>query len=57
MNLGARLREITREDVRNAVEWARAIKREPDREILHLLSRQFILDGQEGIFDPVGMVA
>ena len=56
MNLGARLREITREDVRNAVEWARAIKREPDREILHLLSRQFILDGQEGIFDPVGMV-
>jgi cell division protein FtsA len=56
MNLGTRLREITREDVRNAVEWARAIKREPDREILHLLSRQFILDGQEGIFDPVGMV-
>ena len=28
----------------------------PDREILHLLPRQFILDNQPGIFDPVGMV-
>ena len=28
----------------------------PDREILHLLPRQFILDEQPGIFDPVGMV-
>jgi len=54
--LGARLREITREDVRNAVELTRAIERPSDREFLHLLPRQFILDGQEGIFDPVGMV-
>ena len=48
--LGNRMREITRDDVRTAVE------RPPDREILHLLPRQFILDGQPGIFDPVGMV-
>jgi cell division protein FtsA len=54
--LGARMREITREDVRYAVERARAIERPPDREILHLLPRQFILDDQPGIFDPVGMV-
>jgi cell division protein FtsA len=54
--LGSRLREITREDVRNAVELTRAIERPADREFLHLLPRQFILDGQEGIFDPVGMV-
>jgi cell division protein FtsA len=56
IDLGARLREITREDVRNAVERARAIQRPADREILHLLPRQFILDQQPGIFDPVGMV-
>ena len=54
--LGSRMREITREDVRTAVERARAVERPPDREILHLLPRQFILDGQPGIFDPVGMV-
>jgi cell division protein FtsA len=56
IDLGARMREITREDVRNAVERARSIERPADREILHLLPRQFILDDQPGIFDPVGMV-
>jgi cell division protein FtsA len=56
VELGSRLREIDKEDVRNAVERARAVERPADREILHLLPRQFILDGQPGIFDPVGMV-
>jgi cell division protein FtsA len=55
-DLGNRMREITREDVRYVVERARAIERPPDRDILHLLPRQFILDDQPGIFDPVGMV-
>jgi cell division protein FtsA len=54
--LGSRMREITREDVRTAVERARAVERPPDREILHLLPRQFIVDDQPGVFDPVGMV-
>jgi len=54
--LGNRMREIARDDVRTAVERARAIALPPDREILHLLPRQFILDEQAGIFDPVGMV-
>ncbi|MGA7339761.1 MAG: cell division protein FtsA [Terracidiphilus sp.] len=54
--LGSRMREITRDDVRTAVERARAVERPPDREILHLLPRQFILDEQPGIFDPVGMI-
>jgi cell division protein FtsA len=56
IELGGRMREIDREDVRSAVERARAVERPPDREILHLLPRQFILDDQPGIFDPVGMV-
>jgi cell division protein FtsA len=56
IELGNRMREITSEDVRAAVERARAVERPPDREILHLLPRQFILDDQPGIFDPVGMV-
>jgi len=56
IQLGRGMREITREDVRAAVDHARAIERPADREILHLLPRQFILDEQPGIFDPVGMV-
>src|SRR5579862_3832754 len=55
-DLGSRMREITREDVRTAVERARAVERPPDREILHLLPRQFIVDDQPGVFDPVGMI-
>ena len=54
-DLGNRKREIYSEDVRTAVERARVFERPPDREILHLLRRQFIVDGQPGIFDPLGM--
>ena len=54
--LGSRMREITAEDVRTAVECARTIERPADREFLHLLPRHFILDGQPGISDPVGMI-
>jgi cell division protein FtsA len=56
IELGGRMREIDNEDVLSAVTRARAVERPPDREILHLLRRQFILDDQPGIFDPVGMV-
>ena len=56
VQLARGMREITREDVRAAIDHARAVDRPPDREVLHLLPRQFILDEQAGIFDPVGMV-
>ncbi len=54
--LGSRMREITREDVRAAIDRARSISLPADREILHLLPQQFILDDQPGIYDPVGMI-
>jgi cell division protein FtsA len=56
VQLARGMREITREDVRAAIDHARTVERPPDREVLHLLPRQFILDEQPGIFDPVGMV-
>jgi cell division protein FtsA len=56
ISLGTRMREITREDVRAAIDRARAIALPADREVLHLLPQQFILDEQPGIHDPVGMV-
>jgi cell division protein FtsA len=56
IELGGRMREIDTEDVQSAVKQARSIERPADRRILHLLRRQFILDNQPGIFDPIGMV-
>ncbi|HEV2465117.1 MAG TPA: cell division protein FtsA [Acidobacteriaceae bacterium] len=56
ISLGARMREITREDVRVAVERARSVSLPSDREIMHLLPQQFILDDQPNIKDPIGMV-
>ena len=56
ISMGSRMKEITREEVRAAVDRARAIALPPDREVLHLLPQEFILDDQEGIHDPIGMV-
>jgi cell division protein FtsA len=56
IGIGSRSREITRDDIRAAVERARAIALPPDREVLHLLPQEFILDDQNGIRDPAGMV-
>ncbi len=54
--LGSRAREITREDIRQAVEKARAIALPADRQVLHLLPQEFILDDQRGVREPSGMV-
>ena len=56
ISMGNRMREITREEVRAAVDRARQIALPPDREVLHLLPQEFILDDQAGIHDPIGMV-
>ena len=56
ISMGSRMREITREEVRAAVDRARSVSLPADREVLHLLPQEFILDDQPGIHDPVGMV-
>ena len=56
ISMGSRMREITREEVRAAVDRARSVPLPPDREVMHLLPQEFILDDQAGIHDPVGMV-
>ena len=48
-------KEITTEDVNRAVDAARAVSLPSTREILHVLPREFIVDNQEGIKDPIGM--
>ena len=56
ISLGGRAHEITRNDVRMAVEKARSINLPDDREVLHLLPQEFILDGQGGVRDPAGLM-
>jgi cell division protein FtsA len=53
--LSSRPREITRDDVRHTVEKARAINLPADRDVLHILPQEFILDQQGSIRDPLGM--
>ncbi|MEJ7732580.1 MAG: cell division protein FtsA [Polyangiaceae bacterium] len=47
--------EVTRVDVERVLEGARAIPVDADRQILHVLPREFMVDNQDGIRDPVGM--
>jgi cell division protein FtsA len=56
VSFGTRSREILREEIRLAVDKARAIPLPGDREIVHLLPQEFILDDQCGIRDPLGMM-
>ena len=56
VSLGPRSRDIEREDVRRAIDNARNISLPEDREVLHVLPHEFLVDAQEGIRDPIGMV-
>lgn len=47
--------EITSNDLARVIEAAKAISLPSVREIIHVLPRNYIVDGQEGIKDPVGM--
>ena len=56
VTLGNRPRDIEREDVRRAVDAARNITLPEDREVLHVLPHEFMVDAQDGIRDAIGMV-
>jgi len=48
-------REVTHADVEHVIEAAKAVAIPADQRILHVLPQEFIIDGQEGIRDPIGM--
>jgi len=56
VTLGSRPRDVAREDIRAAVEKARSVTLPEDREVIHLLPQEFILDDQAGLRDPAGMM-
>ncbi len=47
--------EITQADIRRVIDAAKAVALPIDREILHILPQEFIVDDQHGIKDPIGM--
>jgi cell division protein FtsA len=48
-------REVTQGDVEHVIDAAKAVAIPADQRILHVLPQEFIIDGQEGIRDPIGM--
>jgi cell division protein FtsA len=47
--------EISEDDVERAIEAAKTVTTPPNYEIVHVVPRNFLVDGQDGIKDPVGM--
>ena len=48
-------REITASDVKRVIDAASAVAIPMDREVIHIIPQEFIVDDQDGIRDPVGM--
>lgn len=47
--------EIRETDVKRVIDTAKGVSIPADREIIHVVPQQYIIDGQEGIKDPAGM--
>lgn len=48
-------KEITVKDVERLLEDCQRIMLPPDQQIIHVIPQEFVVDGQDGISDPVGM--
>ncbi|MFC1834502.1 cell division protein FtsA [Thermodesulfobacteriota bacterium] len=48
-------REVTTVDVERVIDAARAVAIPMDREVIHILPQEFMVDDQEGIKEPIGM--
>jgi cell division protein FtsA len=48
-------REVSPDDVRRVIDAAKAIAIPMDREVIHILPQEFIIDDQDGIREPLGM--
>lgn len=49
-------REITREDVEDVIKNAKAINLPAENYVIHAIRQHFLVDGQDGVIDPVGML-
>ncbi len=53
--IAIRNKEVKADDIERVIEAAKAVAVPADREVLHVLPREFKIDEQAGIFDPIGM--
>lgn len=49
-------REISQADIDRVIEAAQAVVIPPDREVIHVIPQEYIVDDQEGIQEPLGMI-
>ena len=49
-------REISEEDVQDVIKNAKAINRSPENHVIHAIRQHFLVDGHDGIVNPVGML-
>src|SRR5690554_6818296 len=55
ITINNRNKEITVQDVERLLEDCQRIMLPPDQQIIHVIPQEFVIDGQDGISDPVGM--
>jgi cell division protein FtsA len=48
-------KEVTSDDINRVIETARAMPIPTDQQTLHILTQEFVIDGQDGIREPIGM--
>jgi len=53
--VGVRHKEVTQRDVDRVIDAAKAVAIPMDREVLHILPQDYIIDDQDGIKEPLGM--
>jgi cell division protein FtsA len=56
INITGKNREITREDIDRAVTHGSSIMLPNDRDIIHILRQEFVVDNQDEIKNPIGMI-
>ena len=53
--IAVKTREVTKTDIERVIDAAKAIAIPLDREVIHVLPQEFIVDDQDGIQDPLGI--
>ncbi len=48
-------KEITAQDVQRVIDGAKAVAIPLDREVIHIIPQEYMVNGEEGIRDPIGM--
>ncbi|MBC7693464.1 MAG: cell division protein FtsA [Methylotenera sp.] len=48
-------KEITEQDVQRVIDAAKAVAIPLDREVIHIMPQEYVIDSQDGIRDPIGM--